>query len=206
MRSWAHGRRMNSLCPMSNSMKDISVDFSWGAGVLLCLLILYGSGELMLPLAAAAAVHEAGHLCAIYALGGRVTAVKFNIGGICLEYDTSGLTYFKELICALSGPIAGAAAAIAAAHFGNGVFGGISLAFSVFNLLPVRPLDGGRAAFCIAASFLDLQAAEKLCGVVDFTAAMLVTAAGAYAAYVSGGNVTLLFMGAVLVICYCKER
>lgn len=182
------------------------MDFSWGAGVLLCLLILYGSGELLLPLAAAACVHEAGHLCAIYALGGRVTAVKFNIGGVCLEYDTSGLTYFKELICALSGPIAGIAAAIAAAHFWKGVFGGVSLAFSVFNLLPVRPLDGGRAAFCIAANFLDLQTAERLCGAVDIVTAAVVMAAGTYAACASGGNITLLFMGAILVICYCKER
>lgn len=174
--------------------------------MLLCLLILYGSWELILPLAAAAAVHEVGHLCAIYVLGGRVTAVKFNIGGICLEYNTYELTYFKEMICALSGPLAGIIAAIVAVYFDKSVFGGISLTFSVFNLLPVRPLDGGRAAFCLAASFLDLYAAEKLCKAVDITAALVITAAGVYAAYVSGGNITLLFMGAVLVICYCKER
>lgn len=191
---------------MSNSMKDIHVDFSWGAGALLCLLILYGSGELLLPLAAAVAVHEAGHLCAIYALGGCVTAVKFNICGVCLEYDTSGITYSKELMCAISGPIAGMAAALAAVQFGNSVFVGVSLAFSVFNLLPVRPLDGGRAVFCIAANFLDLQAAERLCGTVDIVTAAAVMAAGSYAACASGGNITLLFMGVILVICYCKER
>ena len=89
----------------------------------------------------AATIHEAGHYLSVRFLGGTVHNMKVGPAGAVME--VSGLTERAELICLLAGPAAGFMTIL----FINRVplmalCGAIQ---SIYNLLPIHPLDGGRA-------------------------------------------------------------
>jgi len=104
-------------------------------------------------------VHELGHIVTLRLYGLRIRRFSADLRGLCMEYG--GLcTPLAHVVSALAGPAAGLAYAFAASYFGrrsgNEVLtlsAGVSLLLSLFNLLPVLPLDGGRI-FALAAEEL----------------------------------------------------
>ncbi len=115
--------------------------FLWAALLLLMLPFRW-----LMAALAAALVHEGGHLLTIYLLGGKVHGTGITARGAVIQ--TGQMGYAGELICALAGPVASFALClfsrwvplIALCGLGQGLY----------NLLPVYPLDGGRAVRCIA--------------------------------------------------------
>lgn len=103
----------------------------------------------------AAAVHELGHIAAIYALGGRVERFTADIGGLNIRY-CGGFSPAQDALIALSGPAMNLVTAVISAIFGffGGYFIGINLVFCIFNLIPISILDGGR----IVAPYLGRRA------------------------------------------------
>lgn len=120
------------------------VEITPGFCILWAMLLLVLPLRLILAAAAAALVHECCHVLAIRFLGGRILSVSVGAGGMVLE--TMPMTPGRELVCALAGP----AGSFLAAGLGEW-FPGMALCACVqgaFNLLPLYPLDGGRAAAC----------------------------------------------------------
>ena len=95
----------------------------------------------------AAAIHELGHLWMLRLLGARVFGMQISILGAVLETDCRMLSYGKELMAVLAGPVINLMCAVALEWLGPGneTAIGIHLVLGGFNLLPIRPLDGGRA-------------------------------------------------------------
>ena len=94
----------------------------------------------------AALLHESGHLAALKSMGGEIKEIKVNLKGIAIKTIGKGIrTLGEELFLNLSGPIVGFIGAIAAylLHFKE--FGDLNMALSLFNLLPIKGLDGGAA-------------------------------------------------------------
>lgn len=159
----------------------------------------YCDRQNLLPTAlCAAAAHELGHLGAIYMVGGQVSRMRLTATGaeLCLE---GTLSYGRELLCALAGPLVNLLLAFGAARAGAVVFAGINLALGAFNLLPLSALDGGKALSCGGALLLGPQAVQGLLWWADrmLAAALLVCGAVALKAW---GNVTLLIV-AVWLLC-----
>ena len=114
----------------------------------------------------AAAVHELGHCLALRCLGTAWKSLRIGVFGAVLETNDSRLSYGGELICVLAGPAANLLCAAVCAAVGRGRWdaaAGANLVLCIFNLLPLRPLDGGRALH-LAVSWLagevDLEPVE----------------------------------------------
>lgn len=117
--------------------------------------------DLLAPTFFAAAVHEAGHVAVLWAVGGRVEGFALGALGARLRMS-GGLSYARELPVALAGPACSVLLALGAAGAGWFLTAGISLALGLFNLLPVLPLDGGRAVACLGGMFLSPVGAERM--------------------------------------------
>ena len=169
-------------------------------GAVLALL----DGEGVLPWALlAATVHELGHYVAVRLLGGTVKEIRLTISGGEMVLDRRRpLTYAGELAAVLAGPGASLALAWGALRLGEPGWlpAGLSLCLGWFNLLPVWPLDGGRALLMILSGFLpDDRAAAgvQLCSLALGTGLL----AGGVSILAKGGGATLALMGGWLLCC-----
>ena len=114
------------------------------------------------------AVHELGHLTALWLLGLRVKGFRAELRGFCIEY--CGYTgALGHALAAAAGPMAGfayaLAASLAAERTGSAwwsLSAGVSLLLSTFNLLPALPLDGGRILLQLSAAVLGERRGQRL--------------------------------------------
>lgn len=139
--------------------------------VILCLFYRLGMGRWLFPFLAAAAVHELGHFLCVYWLGARVTFFQLSIGGAVIE--TTPLSYRQEALCAFAGPFAGLLMAFVLHHILPWL-SFFALAQSLYNLLPVYPLDGGRALKAVLGLRLSLARVERILHLVSICVLILV--------------------------------
>ena len=112
-----------------------------GFWLVLGLMLLLFPQRFLLGVLLAAFVHEMGHILAVRLTGGRVLGIRFMAFGARIE--AAPMEPGQAAVCALAGPAAGAVCILAWRWFPE-----LALAALVqtgFNLIPIYPLDGGRA-------------------------------------------------------------
>lgn len=93
----------------------------------------------------AAGFHELCHCLMVRAMGGRVWEFRIGIGGAVME--TSPMSTGRELLCVLAGPLGGILLMVFYRWIPRvAICAGLQ---SAFNMLPIYPLDGGRAFGCL---------------------------------------------------------
>jgi len=108
----------------------------------------------------AAVIHEFGHIAMIRAFGGRVERIELRLtGAVIVPSPRPLLGYGAEVAVSLAGVTANFLCALAAIKSGAFAFAGASLVLAFGNLLPILPLDGGRAIFFLLCRFLRPEAA-----------------------------------------------
>ena len=117
------------------------IDVRPGFALFVLALAYFDTAGLFFPYFSAAALHEGGHLLALWGLRGQLQHVTLGFGDV--QIRTAPLPPGAEALCALAGP---AANLLCAGLFLRILpeFAGVSLALGAFNLLPIFPLDGGR--------------------------------------------------------------
>ena len=140
------------------------LDLAPGFAAALCLLRLLAEPRVFYAFLAAAAAHEAGHVMAIYLVGGKVT--KLRLGMCDAQIETRGLGYRQEIFCALAGPGMSVLVCLALRK-AYATCAAISLLLGLFNAMPVYPLDGGRALRAGLCLFLPLGRAEAVSNLVS---------------------------------------
>ena len=140
----------------------------------------------------ACVVHELGHLLVGAALGGRPRWLSLSAVGLELNMEyPAGLSYGRELAVALAGPAVNLVTGGICAQFGNYLLAGVSFGLGLFNLMPVLPLDGGRALWCVLSALFGAQTGERAADGAAGVLVGLLAGIGAAAA-VSYANFTLL--------------
>ena len=120
--------------------------------VLARMLLLYPV-RFLVGVLLAALIHELGHLLALKIAGGRVLSIRLRSFGARIE--AAPMSPGRTALCALAGPAAGALTIFAYKTFPELALAG--LVQTVFNLLPVYPLDGGRALRNICCKIRDFR-------------------------------------------------
>lgn len=106
----------------------------------------------------AAAFHECSHLLAVTLLGGEILSIRIGARGAVIEIGE--LSPWKELLCALAGPLGSATLLLTARWFPRLAICG--LAHCVYNLLPLFPLDGGRALRGLIYALISQERADSI--------------------------------------------
>ncbi len=163
-------------------------------------LIIAAMMLLLLPLKwliaamVAAAFHEFCHWGMIFLCKGRVTG--FNIGTYGAVMQVEELPTYKELLCALAGPLGGLCLVFFAKWIPRTAF--CALIQSVYNLLPLFPLDGGRIMKCTFQLFLPERAVVKICNIVAMCFKVLLSIASVWAAFVWKAGIFPIIFAALL--------
>ncbi len=111
----------------------------------------------------AAVFHELCHYCVITLLRGQVSGVRISMGGAVMETNELGKT--EELLSSLAGPAGGFLLLLFARWFPRLAICGWCQA--VYNLIPIYPLDGGRALRCLLGRFMREEQARNVSVIIE---------------------------------------
>jgi Zn-dependent protease len=178
---------------------------SSGFFLMLAALLYFDTNNLILYALAAALLHEAAHLLAIKMKGGGVSDLHLSAFGA--EIDLSGtysMSFMDEAFIYLSGPAVNFIAAVFTSMLGNRLsseeilaFSGMNLVIGIYNLLPVKMLDGGNALRSVSMHIFG-----KVIPVVNtlhvITVGVILTASCVFM-FMYGFNLTLFFVSIYLL-------
>lgn len=149
----------------------------------------------------AAVFHECCHMLAIRLCGGRIKGLRITETGASM--DVAALTPWQELFCALAGPLGSMLLFLTLKLTPR--LAVCALFHGLYNLLPVYPMDGGRALMCITALAFGEERAGDICLWVTRIFCGMLLLAGFYAFLVLRiGIFPLLLAG--FVICKANMR
>lgn len=147
----------------------------------------------------AAAAHEGGHLTLLRLFRVPVEGLRLGAFGAVIRARTERLSYGRELLVTLAGPAVNLLCApllsALARRWGwawGYLFAGAHALLGVYNLLPVPPLDGGRALYLLVAWRFGPDAGDAVSAAVGLFCALALTALGGYLTLRCGGALFLL--------------
>jgi len=188
-------------------MRHLSID---PAALLMLATVIYfkGFGHFAAVMIAGA-VHELGHIAALNVMGERITALSLGKSGLSMEY-TGVSSALPQTVAALMGPAVGIIFAMLASSLSPGEpnfwkkSADASIALSVFNLLPVLPLDGGRVTLAVCTFALGNECGRRAADIIGNIIKAAVLLGGIILA-VKAGHFSLLAM-AIWLLAYSPER
>jgi stage IV sporulation protein FB len=177
------------------------------------LLFVLGRGDVLLYYVPAVLLHEWAHVLMSVALGMTVTEMELFPFGCAAKLECFAMSRVKEIIVAAAGPLANMALACAIFFVDKYAFPiavkdriiASNLALAAVNLLPALPLDGGRIARAVFASFMGYKRATRLMAVGGIFFAIVIVGAGIWAAVGHTLNVSFFIMGFFLCLAAVKE-
>lgn len=162
---------------------------------LVILWFWYANGFPVLAAVLTAAVaHEAGHWAVLRLFGVRAAALRLSAFGAELYAPRERLGYGGELAAVLAGPAVNLVSGVVLARLGSQFWAaaGAHLVLGAFNLLPIRPLDGGNAVYTVACWLAGPSAAERFARLLGMLTVVVSTAVLTRLMWYSGGNLWLL--------------
>lgn len=177
------------------------------------LLMIDRSGIAALCIASSV-LHEIGHIAALKIFKTTPKKISFGPGGMKLtDNHLMRKSYKKDIAAALSGPAINIISFIVLYFFWR-IFNHhillmsavISLVIGLFNLLPVAPLDGGRALHALLCIFSSPSTAEKTVKVLSALTLLPTSTIGFYFLIKSRYNATLLFTSLYLIYLMIKQK
>lgn len=160
-------------------------------------------------------IHELFHLFASIILGVEVKSIVILPFGMTLRLEKNIIRYpKKEIIIALSGPLANVIMIILANTFYKENYNNLNfllfmlINYSVLliNLIPVPPLDGGRILRAVMIRSRGLMGASKFLLKVSRFFVVLVFIMGILVLIKTRGNPSLCIIGAFLVFSMVEEK
>lgn len=158
-------------------MAQTRIDVQPGAFLMGAALLLVLPLQWLLAWLLAAAIHEGAHILAVRLCRGKLQSIE--IGPFGARIAIGPMYPGAEALCALAGPASGLLMLLFARWLPYAAL--FAFLQALFNLLPLYPLDGGRALRCFLEIVVGAERAEKISKGCDALVLMLLFAAGMYA-------------------------
>lgn len=157
--------------------RRFSLEVRPGAVVLLAGLYFLLPLRWCVRLALTVTAHELGHVAALILCGAEVCGLRMEGCGLVLRC-TPPEGVLRTVAAALAGPAAGAGLFCILRGLGYIACAELSLLFSCVNLLPVLPLDGGRALYAALSALAGERAAERTLDALGLVLPVMLMALG----------------------------
>ena len=170
-------------------------------------IIVFTDSPYILPTILGIILHELGHILCAKILRAKITRLTLSPLGAQMKLEGI-IPYKDELLIALSGPLLGILGFLFAFPFAHrsemcSAFAIISLSLSIFNLLPLPSLDGGRILRCALCSLVSLNIAEKVSKTLGFFTLCLLWAFTVYFMIkLAGGLSVFIFCSIFFLKCF----
>lgn len=175
---------------MNGRRVTISLALTLAAAFIYYVVSIETAAAIALPVA----LHELSHIITLRFFGLKVKCVRAELTGLCIDY-CGFAEPLAHIAAAFAGPAGGFiyayAASLVARETGCAwmeLSAGISLLLSVFNLLPVLPLDGGRILLGLLTMLLGAQTGERIANRISFAITAVLIAAGTVLAFNRGSK------------------
>ena len=195
-------------------MKIAGTKIYIGPSFFVCLsYILALKGAQLIPMLTAVALHELGHIICAQILRIRISSVRLSVLGASIV--TQGTySYKKELLLCLAGPLFNLimlplATRLSGAAYVGGFFIRLRyacLSLALFNLTPLRPLDGGRALHSALALLAGLRAADAVCLILSGTIIATLWITSIYMLIKFGASISVFIFSVALFVSVFVER
>ena len=163
-------------------------------------LLLTDTPILLAALLPAALLHELAHYAVLRLCG--VRAARFTLTGLGASLyvpELHRLSYGAELLSAAAGPLMNLLLWVLLSLTGSEeltLFAGAQMVLGVLNLLPVRPMDGGRILWLALAWLTEPYTAQRVLSAVSLAVSLALLLGGGWFIWRLGGSPFLL-VGAV---------
>ena len=179
----------------------VSVSF-W---LFLLAAAIVSPAQVIVSVLLAAFLHECGHLALLRLFHVPVEGLRLTVLGAELYANgVRRLSYGRELLVTLAGPAINLFCAVLAGVFAKYwmalyIFAGANAILCAYNLLPIRPLDGGHALYLVTAFFFGPMVGDAVAAVVGAACALSLLVLGIYLSVVSGSGMFFLLAAVSLL-------
>ena len=181
---------------MPRNPTDFSVSVKPAAYILAAFWLLVLPLRWCLAAVVAAGIHELFHCLAVWICGGRILRVEIGPGGAVLE--AAPMSRGRELFSTLAGPAGGILTVLLLRRLPRIAI--CAALQTAWNLLPLLPLDGGRAVQSAAHLLLPDRAADRVCNAITWICKAGIGILGIYGTFFAKlGLLPLLLAGALLL-------
>ena len=180
---------------MPMSLNSFKIGISGGACILFAISLLVLPLRWIMAALTAAGVHEAFHTLAVYLCGGRLSS--FTIGKKGAVLVAAPMTVVREFFCTMAGPVGSALLILVMPWFPRVAFCGAI--HCMYNLLPIYPLDGGRALRCITEKLSPIRQ-QKLCRWIENVCLAVLFAGAIYLAVWRDLGLMPLILASILLL------
>ena len=178
------------------------------------LLAMIGKGDGVLLVFISSLIHETAHIAAFLRYGERIKKLRLMPFGINVSLvSATDVSCKKEIFASLSGIAANIAAGALALAFGStekiigaDFFAACNFALAAVNLVPVIPLDGGRALYFFLLSKVSPGKAQRICLTVSFVFLVPLAALAIWLIVETGYNFSLMLICAYLFSYIALKR
>lgn len=183
---------------------EIYISFLFAA--VITLMLLFDKTGMILPLLFAVFMHEMGHLFMMYIREASPKRIKLIPASVQITKAFS-FDYKNDILISLSGPFVNILL-FAVFYFNYKCYQNtttlyialLNLIMGVFNLLPVKGLDGGTILYCVLCRFTNVNRAELILNLISFLGGLTVLLAAIVLTLRNKINISLYIIGIYLLV------
>ena len=147
------------------------------------------------------ALHEIGHIIALFCFGKKPKNITFGIMGVRIETTSMTLSYRDECIAAFCGPLVNLIFAVIFSIVDiEGLPFAINSGLFVINILPVKTLDGGRFLQNLMLIFADEEKTDRIMRIFEIITVIIIIAIMTISLITGYTNTSFVFFSVTLVM------